>query len=127
MEPEADRLRFLELEVLVADCEIYCGIFNTQADALRNGKLALQRVPDALSGSLGPVKRALITGFVHRAIDGASDDMMLLRALLEYQGELRRAGWNTAWLSTSLWTVAAGEKIKSEDTRRLLTLLGKVM
>ena len=127
VEPEADRLRFLELEVLVADCDIYCGIFNTQADALRSGKLALQRVPDALSGSLGPVKKALVIGFIHRAIDGASDDLMILRALLEYRGELLRAGWSTSWLSTGLWTVVAGEKITSEDTKRMLTLLGKVL
>ena len=127
VEPEADRLRFLELEVLVAGCDIYCGVFNTQADALRNGKLALQRVPDVLSGSLRPIKRALVTGFVHRAIDGASDDLMILRAVLEYRGELQRAGWNTAWLAASLWTVAAGDKIKREDTKRLLTLLGKVI
>ena len=127
VEPEADRLRFLELEVLVAGCDIYCGVFNTQADALRQGKLALQRVPDVWSGSLGTVRRALITGFVHRAIDGASDDCMVLRALLEYRGELQRAGWNSAWLATSLWNVVAGVKIDNEDTKRLLTLLGKVL
>jgi hypothetical protein len=30
------------------------------------------------------VRGALVTGFVHRAFDGASDDSMLLRAVLEY-------------------------------------------
>jgi hypothetical protein len=127
VEPEADRLRFLELEILVAGCDIYCGLFNTLAEATRLGKLALQRVPDVMSGSLRDVKRALVTGFVHRAIDGASDDIMILRAVLEYRGELLRAGWNPAWLSTSLWAVLAGNKLESEDTRGLLALLGKVI
>jgi hypothetical protein len=127
VEPEADKLRFLELEILVADCDIYCGVFNTQADSLRQGKLALQRVPDVLSGSLRGVKLALVTGFVHRAINGASDDVMILRALLEYRGELQRANWNTNWLARSLLTVLAGETLKNESTRKLLTLLGKVM
>ena len=127
VEPESDRLRFLELEILVQGCEIVCGIYNTQAEAARQGELMLQRLPDLGSGTSLTVRAALVTGFVHRAFDGASDDSMLLRAVLEYYGELRRSSWGTGSLAQSLLRLSECEKVKRKETRDLLALLGKVI
>ena len=127
VEPESDRLRFLELEILVQGCEIVCGIYNTQAEAARRGELMLQRLPDLGSGTSLKVRGALVTGFVHRAFDGASDDSMLLRAVLEYYGELRRSSWGTGSLAQSLLRLSECEKVKRKETRDLLALLGKVI
>ena len=73
------------------------------------------------------VRGALVTGFVHRAFDGASDDSMLLRAVLEYYGELRRSSWGTGSLAQSLLRLSECEKVKRKETRDLLALLGKVI
>ena len=56
----------------------------------------LQRLPDLGSGTSLKLRGALVTGFVHRAFDGASDDSMLLRVILEYYGELTRSSWGTS-------------------------------
>ena len=70
-----------------------------------------------------------MTGFVHRAFDGASDDSMLLRAVLEYYGELKRSRWGTtsSLLAQSLLRVSESDKVKKKETRDLLALLGKVI
>jgi hypothetical protein len=121
MEPESTKTRFLELEISTEGNRLESRLVNKLVESILGGGEVIPRLPSYDSGTPIGVRQALVTGFIHRVLQGSSGPAQVLQALVEFRVELAYSGWPTGiLLRTISWMVHSKvETMRKED---LMTL-----